>query len=81
MVLRVRALRRLEVAYLLFAVAEFGTWVAVLVFAYQHGGAALAGVAAAVQLLPAQLLLRCLPWQRIVSAVTYRFDMVIWLNR
>lgn len=51
-VLRVRALRRLEIAYLLFAVAEFGTWVSVLVYAFERGGAALAGAAAALQLLP-----------------------------
>lgn len=46
----------MEIAYLLFATTEFGTWVAVLVFAYDKGGAALAGIAAAVQLLPAAAL-------------------------
>jgi len=45
----------LEIAYLLFATAEFGTWVAVLVFAYDKGGATLAGIAAALQLLPAAI--------------------------
>jgi MFS family permease len=43
----------LEGAYVLFATAEFGTWVAVLVYAYDKGGAPLAGIAAALQLLPA----------------------------
>jgi predicted MFS family arabinose efflux permease len=42
----------LEIAYLLFAVAEFGTWVSVLVYAFDRGGAPLAGLAAALQLLP-----------------------------
>ena len=43
----------MEGAYVLFATAEFGTWVAVLVYAYNQGGAPLAGIAAALQLLPA----------------------------
>jgi Major Facilitator Superfamily/Cyclic nucleotide-binding domain len=42
----------LEIAYLLFAVSEFGTWVSVLVYAFDRGGAPLAGLAAALQLLP-----------------------------
>ena len=54
-VLKVKDLRRLELGYLLAAMGEFGTWVAILVYAHQKGGAALVGLAAVVQLLPAAL--------------------------
>ena len=55
-VLRNPSLRRVELAFLGFGAAEFGVWVAVLVFAYQHGGTGMAAAIAAMQLGPAALL-------------------------
>lgn len=55
-VLRNRGLRRVELAFLGFGAAEYGVWVAVLVFAYQHGGTGMAAAIAAVQLIPAAVL-------------------------
>ncbi|MEA2147114.1 MAG: hypothetical protein QOG59_2701 [Solirubrobacteraceae bacterium] len=55
-VLRNPSLRRVELAFLGFGAAEFGVWVAVLVFAYQHGGTGMAAAIAALQLGPAALL-------------------------
>ena len=51
-VFRTPILRRLEAAYLVFAFGEWSTWVAVIVYAYQRGGAAEAGVVACVELAP-----------------------------
>src|SRR6266566_321682 len=51
-VFRSPVLRRIEVAYLLFSFGEWSTWVAVIVYAYQRGGAAEAGVVAFVELAP-----------------------------
>ena len=52
-VLRNPALRRVQLAFLLFNAAEFGTWVAVLLYAYDATGPASLGVVALAQLAPA----------------------------
>ncbi len=50
------ALRRVLPAFLLFTCAEFGTWVAILLYAYERTGPASVGVVALIQLVPAALL-------------------------
>jgi MFS family permease len=55
-VLRSSLLRRLELAYLLFAFGEWSTWVAVIVYAYGRGGVGEAGLVAFVELAPSVLL-------------------------
>jgi hypothetical protein len=53
--LRDRGVRRLELAFAGFNVAEHGAWVAVLVYAYEQGGATAAALIAVCQLLPSSL--------------------------
>jgi hypothetical protein len=53
---RNRALSRLLLAYTILIVAEFGEWLALIVYAYGRGGAAAAGLVTLVQLVPAILL-------------------------
>jgi MFS family permease len=48
-------LRRVELAFVGFNAAELGTWIAILVFAYEAGGAAAAGAIGVVQLIPAMI--------------------------
>ena len=47
--------RRVELAFAGFTMAEYGTWVAVLVYAYERGGTTEAALVAIAQLLPAGL--------------------------
>ena len=46
------ALRRIQVGYLGFAIAEHGTWLAGILYAYDRGGVGDAGLVAVVLLLP-----------------------------
>ncbi|MEA2285873.1 MAG: hypothetical protein QOJ21_1916 [Solirubrobacteraceae bacterium] len=48
-------LRRVLPAYLAFNAAEFGTWVAILLYAYEQTGPASVGLVALLQLVPAAL--------------------------
>lgn len=50
------SLRRVEFAFLGFGAAEYGVWVAVLVYAYQRGGTTLTAAIAVVQLIPAAIV-------------------------
>jgi MFS family permease len=50
-----RTLRRAGAALALYRLAEFGPWVAILVFAYAHGGATSAGVVSLALLVPTAL--------------------------
>ncbi len=51
-VLRLPALRRLVPAFLAFSVAEWASWIGLLVYAYSRGGAVEAGIVAGVVFLP-----------------------------
>ncbi len=53
---RNRALARLLLAYFVNILAEYGQWIAILVYAYQRGGATQAGLAVIIQLIPSILL-------------------------
>ena len=48
-------LRTIELAFIGFNIAEYGTWIAIMVFAYGVGGAAASGTIGAVQLVPAAI--------------------------
>src|ERR1022692_4938852 len=53
---RNRALTRLLLAYAVMIVAEFGQWLALIVYAYARGGASAAGLVVVLQLVPSMLL-------------------------
>lgn len=50
------ALRRIGCGYALFVSAEFGIWITLLVFAYDHGGASASTLIVLVQLIPCIVL-------------------------
>lgn len=55
-ILRNRDLRRMLGAFLAFSAAEFATWVAILLYAYEATGPASVGFVALLQLVPAALI-------------------------
>jgi MFS family permease len=50
------SLRRVLAAFFLFSTQEYAVWVAVTIYAYDHGGAGVAGAVLVAMLLPAALI-------------------------
>jgi MFS family permease len=69
-----RALVRVLAGYALFVLTEYSAWIAILVFAYSHGGATVAGLVAAAQLVPGAVL------APVMAAVADRRSPVILLT-
>jgi MFS family permease len=55
-VLADRNLRRVELAFFGFNMTEFATWIAILVYAFERGGAAEMGVVSAILLVPSAVV-------------------------
>lgn len=53
---RDHSMRRVLVAFGLFTLVEFATWIAILLVAYDRGGAAMVGIASVAMLVPAIIL-------------------------
>jgi hypothetical protein len=53
---RNRLLARILVAYLIVVLAEYGQWIALLVYAYDRGGTGQAALVAIIQLLPSMVI-------------------------
>jgi MFS family permease len=85
-ILRNRRLVRVELAFLLFSISEWATWVAIVVFAYGHGGATEAGVVACILYVPSILVAPAasvigdrLPRSRMLAA-SYAIEAVAFLS-
>src|SRR5262245_62557971 len=49
-------LRRVELAFLGFNMTEFATWIAILVYAFEAGGAGTTGIVAVILLVPSAIV-------------------------